>query len=291
MKWKLLGASVRGPSHDRQSLPNQDAIAWRPESGDGSSRAMLCVADGHGSALRADVGSRFAVTVVLDSLCEFVANLTDPPDLTACKREAEQRLPIGIERTWKKVVEQHLEEMPLSPEDFATVEEKGGATARQKLEHDALSAYGTTFVAVLVTPWFVLCAQIGDGDLLVVNGDGTVERPLPDNPLHFANETTSLCLPDAWTNVQVHFQAITVAAPVLFLLATDGYKNAHRSLEGFFRTAREFADALPESGVDEVNGYLPELLTQASQKGSGDDVTVGLVWRADAAPLPPPGDV
>jgi hypothetical protein len=287
MAWKILGASVRGASHDRQGLPNQDAIRWRPDSGEGTT-AMLCVADGHGSALRADVGSQLAVEVVLNTFDEFVANLSDPPDLSACKREAQQRFPLGIERDWKKAVERHLEQSPLGPEDLQTAEDKFGATARQKLDRDPVAAYGTTFVSVLVTPWFVLCAQIGDGDLLVVNEDGTVERPIPDNPLHFANETTSLCLAEAWKNVQVHFQAIASSAPVLFLLATDGYKNAFRSLEGFFRTAREFADALRDGGPDEVGGYLPELLVQASQKGSGDDVTVGLMWRSDAPQLPPP---
>jgi hypothetical protein len=286
MNWKILGASVRGASHDRRALPNQDAIAWWPDSREGP-LAMLCIADGHGSALRADTGARFAVEVVLNTFHEFVANLSDPPDLTACKREAEERLPLGIERDWKKAVERHLEKTPLLPEEVLAFEETSGIPAKQKVERDPLSAYGTTFVSTLVTPWFVLCAQIGDGDLLVVSGDGTVERPIPDNPLHFANETTSLCLTDAWKNVQVHFQALADAAPVLFLLATDGYKNAHRSLDGFFRTAHEFADALRESGSAEVEGYLPELLTQASHKGSGDDVTVGLLWRTDAPPLPP----
>jgi hypothetical protein len=284
--WKILGASVRGASHERSGLPNQDAIGWWPDSREGLP-IMLAIADGHGSALRADLGAQLAVQTVLNVFQELVARLPPSPDLTACKREAEERLPIEIERDWKKAVERHLAEVPLLPEEFDALEALEGPAAKKRLEQDPQKAYGTTLVSVLVTDRFVLCLQIGDGDLLVVTEDGEVMRPIPDNPLHFANETTSMCMPDSWKDIQVAFQALSHAPPVLFFLATDGYKNAHRSPEGFFRTAREFAVALQKSGPAEVEGYLPELLSDASQRGSGDDISLGLAWRTDMPPLPP----
>jgi hypothetical protein len=77
----------------------------------------------------------------------------------------------------------------------------------------------------------------------------------------------------------------------MFLLSTDGYRNAHGSdagsEEAFHRTAREFADALQNQDPAKVFADLPETLNYASAKGSGDDITVGLLWRLDAPKLPP----
>ena len=224
--------------------------------------------------------------MALQTLRDFAERLPDPLDLTSCKREAEDRLPIDIERDWKKMVEHHLEQCPLLPGDFETTERLGGLPARKKLEDYPLSAYGTTLVTVLVAQAFVIGLQVGDGDLLVVTESGEALHPIPDNPLHFANVTTSLCQGEAWKNTQVLFQAFSSAPPALFLLATDGYKNAHRSLAGFLRTGREFADRLQQSGPAEVAVHLPEWLGHASEKGSGDDITVGLAWRTNTPPLP-----
>ena len=60
--WRAIGRSVRGASHVRSSLPNQDAIAWFPESGEGPP-LIVAVSDGHGSPrnFRSDVGSKIAV--------------------------------------------------------------------------------------------------------------------------------------------------------------------------------------------------------------------------------------
>jgi len=196
-------------------------------------------------------------------------------------------VPMILERHWKRAVQCHLDEKPLTVNEARGVEEKEGERARKKLEDDPLRAYGTTLVSVLVTESFVICAQIGDGELLVVSESGDVLRPIPENPLHFANETTSLCMPDAWKQVQIHYQTITDSPPTTFLLSTDGYKNAHASEEAFRRTAREFAVALQNQDPTTVFADLPATLAYASKMGSGDDVTVGLLWRVDAKKLLP----
>jgi hypothetical protein len=45
---------------------------------------------------------------------------------------------------------------------------------------------------------------------------------------------------------------------------------------------REFVESLWKDGPGEVQRYLPELLADASQRGSGDDTTVGLLFRVDS---------
>ncbi|MDQ3699739.1 MAG: protein phosphatase 2C domain-containing protein, partial [Chloroflexota bacterium] len=79
-RWRVVGTSVRGASHRRHGLPNQDALRWWPESGLGPP-LVLAVADGHGSAkcFRSDVGSRLAVAAAV----EVGAALLAPAGATA----------------------------------------------------------------------------------------------------------------------------------------------------------------------------------------------------------------
>ena len=46
-KWDIIGNSVRGASHIRKNLPNQDAINWESEK-KSKNPAYIVVSDGHG---------------------------------------------------------------------------------------------------------------------------------------------------------------------------------------------------------------------------------------------------
>ena len=63
--WQVVGASAVGTSHLRQDLPCQDAYAYRLLPG---GVLLAAVADGAGSAERAEVGSRWAVDEALACL-------------------------------------------------------------------------------------------------------------------------------------------------------------------------------------------------------------------------------
>ena len=104
--WRAIGRSVRGASHIRSSLPNQDAIAWFPESAEGPP-LIVAVSDGHGSPrnFRSDVGSKIAVGVttrLVHSL--LVEGQPDVDRLSAIKRTAEDRLPAELTRRWRETV-------------------------------------------------------------------------------------------------------------------------------------------------------------------------------------------
>ena len=281
--WRVFGASVRGASHDQSGLPNQDAIGWWPEAAEGPP-IILAVADGHGSpkCFRSQVGSQLAVDTAVAVLREFVEGQPDPFDPTLCKRAAEERLPEVIDHQWKQAVKSHLDEHPLLVDEVRKLEEKEGPAARKTVEDKPALAYGCTLLAVLVEATYVLCLQIGDGDICVVSPGAEAVRPIAEDPRHFAGETTSLSSNRAARDVQVRFQQLAGAPPALILAATDGYGNAFPSSQDLLDTAREFVEALRDDGLETVNGYLPELLTDASHKGSGDDVTVGMLFRGDA---------
>ena len=77
----------------------------------------------------------------------------------------------------------------------------------------------------------------------------------------------------------MRFQTLAGAPPALILAATDGYANAYRDEASFRQVAGDFWTLLRDEGEAAVQPHLTEWLNEASQQGSGDDISVGLVWR------------
>ncbi|MEJ7701142.1 MAG: protein phosphatase 2C domain-containing protein [Pyrinomonadaceae bacterium] len=72
-------------------------------------------------------------------------------------------------------------------------------------------------------------------------------------------------------------------SPAMILLSTDGYLNSFSSEAGFFQAATDIQDMLrAENGFDAVSENLKGWLEEATQMGSGDDCTVGIIYRPDA---------
>jgi serine/threonine protein phosphatase PrpC len=276
--WRAFGESVTGASHTRHSEPNQDSIDWRPKDGSGPP-LVLAVSDGHGGAkyTRSKTGSELAVATALETLWELVTATSGT--LSLIKSVAEVRLPRDLVRAWNEAVATLLEATPLTDEELGEVALREGPAARETLERHEVVAFGSTVVAVAIAEAFIVYLQLGDGDILVVDAEGHVERPMPGDPRLFANETTSLSGRDAAKDVRVVFQALAGSPPALILAATDGYANSFRSDEDFLRVGSDLVEIIARDGVEGVQGALRKWLTEASDSGSGDDVTVGILSR------------
>ncbi len=269
--WRTLKASVRGAAHERVGLPNQDAIRVARFRDDVP--LIVALADGHGSAksFRSQRGARLAVAVA-QKVCGHLFTLGSPSQI---KHWAEEQLPLALVRHWQAQVERSLQRQPLTPQELEPLD----ATARRQLEALPALAYGTTLLTVVAAANFILYLQLGDGDLLTVSESGDVARPIPKDPRLIANETTSLCSPKAWNDVQIYFQTLAGAPPALILAATDGYANAYRDDASFQQVARDYWALLRDEGEQAVKPNLTGWLNEASQQGSGDDITVGLIWQ------------
>lgn len=291
-QWRVLGSTARGTAHVRAGLPNQDALrSWTFDSGPGS-RAILAVADGHGSTkcFRSDVGARLAVETAIDTTQGFLNRQEDNSHLSLVRYTVEERLPRELVHRWTRAVEADMAEDPLRLEEFETLEQISGDSARQTVEGHPLLAYGSTLLLAVATSAFVAYLQLGDGDILTVSDDGAVERPLPLDPRLFANETTSLSFSNAWQEFRVHFQALSGSAPALILLSTDGYANSFRDDTGFLQVGSDIHRMLRLHGETRVGAGMESWLTKASEAGSGDDITLGIVYRSDVLPAAGPDD-
>jgi len=155
--------------------------------------------------------------------------------------------------------------------------EKGdGADSRKSVETLPILAYGATLLVAAATDSLILYLQLGDGEILCVNSTGETIRPLPADARLVGNQTTSLCQPEAWQE----FRAGWFGAPdmpSLVLLSTDGYANSFRSDNDFLKIGSDYLEIIRQQGIATLAEELPEILKEATQQGSGDDITLAIL--------------
>jgi hypothetical protein len=278
--WRVVGTSVRGASHRRRGLPNQDALRWWPDSGEGPPLAVA-IADGHGSArcFRSDVGARLAVETALEVAAATLEGGGDrPPDLASLEDLVEV-----LTRRWQAATQAHYLAHPFGPEEVQRLALEGGAAAQESLAANPLLAYGATLSTVWLGQTFLLYFQLGDGEVLTVSPGGQVGRPLPGDARLFGGQTTSLCAPGAWRDFRIAFQTVSAGtSPAVVLLSTDGYPNAFREDAGFLQVGADLLDLIRQERLDPVAAGLESWLAEATEQGSGDDVTLGLLCHVGA---------
>ena len=282
-EWRVMGETVPGASHLRAGIPNQDAILQVRESGRGLP-VVVSVSDGHGSdkCFRSDRGSRFAVERAAQLVGEFLGELRGAADHAAAESRAKDYLPREFVKRWRGAVEADLKARPFTRAELEAVERKDGPRALELIARNPLLAYGATSLTVAVEESFVLYLQLGDGDILSVSASGEVASALPEDGRLFANETTSLCTPDAGENFRVRLQPFAGEPPALILLSTDGYVNSFSDSAGFFKVGSDLLEMLRADGFDPINASIKGWLEEATRSGSGDDCTLGLICRMDA---------
>lgn len=297
--------SVRGASHAREETPCQDAYALFAASDDGKP-LILAIADGHGDARhdQSQFGSRFAVGAAVDELSDlFVeftpadtrvrntrshwgwasAHLLDPVRELLARRwsQADRRPPEVFRKSYSHLAHSFGTDFPRRLQRWwnelvrTDSESRGLNTGSAAEDESVFSRYGTTLLVAMVTPELLLLGQLGDGDLLLVGPDGTVESPLPRAPDLIGNSTYSLSTSDAprlWVTA-----CIARPRAGLLLLSSDGLANSFASDESFYQFARSLRSRIREFGAEAVASQLRGWLERYSEEGSGDDITIALV--------------
>jgi Protein phosphatase 2C len=287
MSWKVAHACVRGSSHQRSGLPNQDAVQCTVTPDAQGTVAVAVVSDGHGSPrhFRSQVGSSLAVSTVAATLQGFlrdsVASNGHVPFVPEQVHELERKIVSG----WLAAVQADLRDKPFTEAELAGVEREEGAEGRAAVQSCPELAYGATLLAAAATDKVLLYLQLGDGEILSVNAKGTTTRPLPPDDRLIANQTTSLCQPEAWKDFRSSW-VTDGALPSLVLLSTDGYANSFRSDEDFLKIGQDYLEIIREQGIASLAAELPAILTEATQQGSGDDITLAILQDDQSAPGP-----
>jgi serine/threonine protein phosphatase PrpC len=288
IEWRVIGETVPGASHLRAGIPNQDSILQMRES----SRELpivLSLSDGHGSdkCFRSDRGSRYGVKKAAQVVSEFLDERRGAFDLAEIETKGKELLSKEFLRKWRKAVEFDFKKQPFTQAELDKLKEKDGEKALELVIDNPLLAYGATSLTIAVEESFVLYLQLGDGEIITVSASGEVSKPLPPDDRLFANETTSLCSLKAENDFRFFVQRITEETrPALVLLSTDGYVNSFSEEAGFLKAATDFFAMLGSEGHDFISDNLKSWLEEATRVGSGDDTTVGLIYRPDALKKP-----
>jgi hypothetical protein len=278
MSWRVTHACVRGSSHQRSGLPNQDAAQCTVSPGAQGTVAVAVVSDGHGSPrhFRSQIGSSLAVSTVAGTLQGFlresVASNGGVPFVPEQVHELERKIVSG----WLAAVHSDLEDNPFTDAELATLEKKDGLEGRAAVESSPELAYGATLLAAGATDKVLLYLQLGDGEILSVSAAGTTTRPLPPDDRLIANQTTSLCQPEAWKDFRSSW-VTDAALPSLVLLSTDGYANSFFSDEDFLEIGQDYLEIIRQQGIASLAEELPAILTEATQQGSGDDISLAIL--------------
>jgi hypothetical protein len=271
----VITGSARGAAHQASGLPNQDAVA-RAVGPRGS--VVAAVADGHGHIrhFRSADGAALAVDVACRAASQTAARLTecDPgsegAELAGQESEALAR---AVVADWRSAVADQLAARPYTPEEQYVLDLAGDTP---------VVPYGSTLLVAVVTARWLVCAQIGDGDMLAVRPDGGSFRPVAGDARLDGLRTTSLCQPDALASFRTGAHDLREVPLTALLLATDGYGNAQADEPWPPGVGRDLAGLAAAHDHHWFEQQVPGWAERcASADGSGDDATLALLLRGD----------
>jgi serine/threonine protein phosphatase PrpC len=283
--WVSESTSVRGASHVRKGMVNQDRVL--SNGGDGvDAPLILAVADGHGSAayIRSDVGAEIAVQVASEVLRETWGRdeCLAPRDASADDRWiAEDRIARRIVAEWTSRVQLHIDEHPSTDATFSL----------------STKAYGSTLLAAVLYKGRIAALQLGDGDILCCDTDGCTRRLIDSDHSLMANETHSLCMKNAAQHFRFGYAHLAQHSTRLLLLSSDGYSNSFADDAGFLSVLSDIHRMLPSIALDALPSLLEAWAAESTNVGSGDDISIVLAFdrshffpRHDTAPQNPKHD-
>ena len=254
--------------------------------------AMAAAADGHGSAIycRSRFGSAFAVQAAQAVFTDFARKCADQPETRSelfrdaeTTRQTARQITDAILRHWHAAVKQHLSEHPVQDEELETMPRKFAMLFKNG--EDTATMYGTTLIAALRLEDYLILVQQGDGRCVVFYRDGSLNQPIPWDPLCIGTLTTSLCEDNAEEHFRSHVISLKEEPVSAVFLGTDGVEDSFRSMDDmhiFYMKLLRYLQVHPEMFNDELAMLLPKL----TRSGSQDDISVsGIVSMNDLPAL------
>ena len=254
--YRAFHLTVIGASHIKNGTVCQDCS----QSCEKTECRLVVVCDGHGGAdyIRADRGSKLAAATFTDCMenPDLIAALSAAATEKQRKSRIEQLIKSIIAR-WNSLVEQDMRQHPFDEDELSGVSEK--ARRRYEAGERLQAAYGTTLIGAVLAENFWLGLQIGDGKCVAVSETGEFTQPIPWDEECFLN----------------------VTFPAGVFSGSDGMDDCFAGderLYDFYRvTLKSFAETDEETAIAQLKEYLPTL----SEKGSGDDMSVGILVNTD----------
>lgn len=270
MRQKVFGDSVQGASHKRVGMECQDSFK---KSICDDETIIIAIADGHGSKScpYSKTGSIIAVNVFCTVMEEFHESYTDNLQmlLTYLNREGDTKVAQAVDTEWKRRV---LIAHKNNKRDVIRTDNG------EKDKVEIYKQYGTTLVGMMITSTFFFAFQLGDGDISYVDNNGYFQVLKADKIL--GTETHSLSKVDSWKNAisTVRRRNSTYELPAIIMMSTDGFSNSYKNEQEFQKTCVEYFEMVKQYGSKAVKKSLKEWLSETSDMGCGDDITLLMVY-------------
>jgi serine/threonine protein phosphatase PrpC len=296
--WVAFGKSVIGASHIRKNQPNQDAyMEYSGGLSDGKNTpALIAVSDGHGGNkyIRSGTGSSLAVEVICKMAEEMFQNDSYFSPIMSINRldESAEHLKARFHMQWNAAVERHYNNNPFVNIDELFLKTNCSDKDYNSVMNNYKIAYGCTFLASIVYDDLALILQYGDGDVLGLYPNKDIaDELIAADPRNIGNQTLSLCTLKTPREIQ-HRVLINnkkrQEVPLVIMLSSDGVKNSFNDLtalqgNGFYRIPSDLAALLLKHNYnsDTVGDILENELTRITKNGSGDDVTIGVLFNKE----------
>jgi hypothetical protein len=264
-----FGCSRTGAAHVQSHKPCEDAYALLSGSAGAEPFIAFAVADGHGDPRhdQSRTGSALAVDAAIGEMVAFYRSYVEGDiQFQQFRAGFKTDLPRRVTRRWRELVVQDTGRRTLPPPPVLSA-----AGPDQYF-----SRYGTTLINALVGHGSILVGQIGDGDLLLVRPDGSIECPLPRDPVPAGNETHSLSSPEA--HLLWRTATLDRGEGGILLGATDGISDSFNGAdsEEFAIFVHSLVERIHTYGMEAVASAMSGWLDRYSTVASGDDMT--LVW-------------
>lgn len=271
-----FSATETGYNHTRINKVCEDASDFYDDE-----KMHICVvADGHGSDNypRTEFGSKFAVDAAIKNVIEFVNTAEKSQVINDAENNFERmnQLAKSILRSWYESVEEDYNKKPFTEKELEKVSDKykNRYLSENIEERKVEKAYGCTLIIYVITDDYSFGMQIGDGKCVLIDENGQFLEPIPWDDDCQLNVTTSICDDDAIDEFRFY---ISDKMPTAVFIGSDGIDDSYANEEELYALYRSilkiFIEYGDEVGKSEIREYLPVL----TKRGSGDDVSMGLI--------------
>jgi hypothetical protein len=172
-QWRVLGASVRGTSHEKIGRGCDDAHRYlQLENG----TLLIAVADGAGTASRSSEGASCAVQTACDRAAAMLA----------------QHAEFEEQGQWEELLLIVLKSVRAELEACATRARVPLAEAAQQgasADAPSLREFATTLLFLIASRHWLAAVQIGDGAIVVQHADGKLEALPTADSSEYLDET------------------------------------------------------------------------------------------------------
>lgn len=247
-----VSASVRGASHEGSNSCCQDAVSLKEGFFRGEPYLIASTADGHGHPdyTHSERGAALAALAAEQTALQFMLawdeSVEDPGRFFAHYFRAH------LKEEWLKGIAQ--------------------SCSAYRADRELARKHGTTLLAVLVFRERVFMAQLGDGEICLLDKKGEASFLAEPEAGPVGSATWSLCsdrLDGLW-----RFACTGVEDVSFLMLSSDGMINSLESREEYVKLAGAMKDYLGHFPTEEVGKALPQWLADYSKRGSKDDISL-----------------